>query len=281
MDIMQLLTILLLLALLVTVAVFLQVFRRCSQQLLSHLEGQGTTLQYQQHFLEQSSQVLKQQTDTLRALLQQQAHYLDKSSQALKEQTDHLEIHTRHLEKQLTALTNLELRAMHENLSGAECGRLLVNILEAWNPYGPEDTWQHYTPRRQVIELQAHWSNSCRARGIRPTARLWKHVVEAAYCRARDDLKAQRTTWTGEVVTLLDKIRFWRCKIPEAVGIACPNLLGAQRLLQHDSTEDDRLLMIAEDEIFAGDLFCWRTFDLDAYSEENPDLSPTRCWDEE
>ena len=44
-------------------------------------------------------------------------------------------------ERSTTALINLERREMNRGFTGAECGRLLVQILEEWQPHGAYHTW--------------------------------------------------------------------------------------------------------------------------------------------
>ena len=65
-------------------------------------------------------------------------------------------------DRTITAVVNLERRAMSQNMSGAECGRMLVGILEELNPHGAVNTWRQLHSRRKILELQAVWKRSCR-----------------------------------------------------------------------------------------------------------------------
>ena len=75
-----------------------------------------------------------------------------------------------------TCLSNLERRAMNAGLTGSEAGRLLMLTLQEYCPFGTMDTWQQWHCRRQVLELQAIWSRSCRCYGVIPTWELWELV---------------------------------------------------------------------------------------------------------
>ena len=103
----------------------------------------------------------------------------------------------------------LERRTMNASLTGAETGRLLMGVLDEFCPHGPVASWRQLHSRRQVLELQAVWSRSCRQRGIPACPELWRLVVEAAYRRAEEELEASMQNPEGERSSLRQKIKFW------------------------------------------------------------------------
>ena len=114
------------------------------------------------------------------------------------------------LDRTNTAVINLERRTMNASLTGAETGRLLMGALDEFCPHGPVASWRQLHSRRQVLELQAVWSRSCRQRGIPASLELWRLVVEAAYRRAVEELEPSMGNAEGEIITLQQKIQFWR-----------------------------------------------------------------------
>ena len=173
-------------------------------------------------------------------------------------------------ERAKDALVNLERRAMNRNLTGAECGRLLVTILEEWDPHGAYHTWRWAHARRKVLEQQGIWVRACNNQGLQPTQQLWDLIVEGAYSRAAEELEASYVNSHHEVIRLQDKIAFWRSNIEEARGTA-----GARNLL-----EEQQRLQVAEpglqaDVVLYADLVPWRQYDLLQFRQTFPDLSPT------
>ena len=128
--------------------------------------------------------------------------------------------------------------------------------------------------KRQLMELQAKWSRSCRRAGIKPTAVHWNLVVEAGYQRALQDLEPCRRNRHGEEVLLQDKIEFCRRSIPEAVGNPrlLTDLMQAQRDLQ--VSWEDGVAPWREGEVLWGDLVAWRNKDLIDWMYRTPGVSP-------
>ena len=173
------------------------------------------------------------------------------------------------------AISNLERRAMEYGLTGEEAGRLLVNILDEWGPYGAEDTWHWETGRRKILKVQATWSRSCMRQGLRASCRAWDLIVEGAYRRAVAELEPSRLSQWSEQISLQSKIDFWRQKIPEASGApGHRNLLEEQRELQLYAVDANGEPQ-EHPEVLIGDLLPWRQADLLEYHEANLWVSPT------
>ena len=171
----------------------------------------------------------------------------------------------------VTALKSLEERAMMENLSGAEAGRLIVNVLEEFDPHGPPTTWRPHHSQRQLLEIQQAWSRSCRKQGITPKVELWNLVVESAYSRAVSELEADQTKPGGQSISLGAKIHFWRTNIPEARGSqGSGNFLEAQRQLQLHGG----VVNLEAGSVLFGDLVSWRHSDLVSWTVAHPGASP-------
>ncbi len=131
------------------------------------------------------------------------------------------------------------------------------------------DTWRPLHSRRQILELQAAWSRSCRKQGPKPTPQLWSLVVESGYCRALSEEEGP----DDNGFTLQQKIHFWRANIPEAAGSPeVANLLEAQRELQ--IAEEVRQLEGGS--VLYGDLVAWRQADLLEWMDYHPaEAQPT------
>ena len=71
------------------------------------------------------------------------------------------------------AVVNLERRAMNQQMTGAEAGRILLQYLEEFNPHGPVSTWRPLRRRRKILELQSVWKRSCENQGLPCTQRHW------------------------------------------------------------------------------------------------------------
>ena len=185
-----------------------------------------------------------------------------------------LEQQTELLRSTAVAIVNLEARHCSTHLTGAEAGRLFMCIVAELEPHGPEDTWRPLHAKRQIIELQAKWSRSCRRSGIRPTVVHWNLVVEAGYQRALQDLEPSSWNKYGEEVLLQAKIDFCRRTIPEAVGSPrlLTDLMAAQRDLQ--VSWEDGAAPWRVDEVLWGDLIAWRNKDLVDWMYNTPGVSP-------
>ena len=128
--------------------------------------------------------------------------------------------------------------------------------------------------------MQSFWNRSCRNWGITPTAEQWSLVVEGAFRRAGDELEATTLNHAGELITLDQKIQFWRENIPEAAGqpnLPGGNLLEAQRRLQMDQEWTGGMPRDAgmPRALLLGDVLDWRQRDLGEYMEQDPVGSPT------
>ena len=112
---------------------------------------------------------------------------------------------------------------------------------------------------------------------MRPTEHMWNLLMEAAYSRAHQDLEHQKTNKDGEVVTLEEKINYWRQHIPEAAGVDCINFLAAQRRLQAGVSWETSVLQVHGGELQGGDLISRRNQDLEEWMIDHAGLSPTRA----
>ena len=182
----------------------------------------------------------------------------------------------------VTALVQLERRAMEQNMTGAETAALLVDVLDAFDPAGPRESWRNLESRQMILDVQAKWSRSCRKWGVIPTDFLWSLQVEACYRRARLVLEASRPNRSGERIVLEEKIGFWRSEIPEARGRpGVTHFLTAQRVAQLEAGEDagdDHTRAVAtlkSGPVLFGDLVNWSLRDLEDWSYVFPGSSPT------
>ena len=105
-------------------------------------------------------------------------------------------------------------------------------------------------------------------------------VVEAGYRRALQDQPEFRLNKAGEDIWTVDKIRFWRARIPEACGVSegqRGNMLEAQRELQEAWRRERRAPGFTEGDqnMLFGNLVGWRQDDLQSMSFSAAAWSPT------